>query len=64
MWRELPTGEGFADLVFLPRKNVDLPALVVELKKTSLPIRRSSRSSDANTPKKPRNIRAMCFWSG
>ncbi|MBD5130931.1 MAG: AAA family ATPase [Ruminococcaceae bacterium] len=33
MWRELPTGEGFADLVFLPRKNVDLPALVVELKK-------------------------------
>lgn len=32
MWRELPTGEGFADLVFLPRKNVDLPALVVELK--------------------------------
>lgn len=33
MWRELPTGEGFADLVFLPRKNVDLPAMVVELKK-------------------------------
>ncbi len=32
MWRELPAGEGFADLVFLPRKNVDLPALVVELK--------------------------------
>lgn len=30
---ELPTGEGFADMVFLPRRNVDLPALVVELKK-------------------------------
>ena len=30
--RELPTGKGFADLVFIPRKNVDSPALVVELK--------------------------------
>lgn len=30
--RELPTGKGFADLVLLPRKNVDTPAIVVELK--------------------------------
>lgn len=31
--RELPTGKGFADLVFLPRKNhPDKPALLVELK--------------------------------
>jgi hypothetical protein len=31
--RELPTGKGFADLVFLPRKNhLDKPAIVVELK--------------------------------
>jgi hypothetical protein len=31
--RELPTGKGFADIVFLPRKNhLDKPALVVELK--------------------------------
>ncbi len=30
--RELPTGKGFADIVFLPRKNVDKPALVIELK--------------------------------
>ncbi len=30
--RELASGKGFADLVFLPRKNVDKPALVVELK--------------------------------
>jgi len=30
--RELASGKGFADLVFLPRKNVDSPALVVELK--------------------------------
>ena len=30
--RELPSGKGFADLVFIPRKNVDSPAIVVELK--------------------------------
>ncbi|GHV15560.1 hypothetical protein AGMMS49938_14080 [Fibrobacterales bacterium] len=31
--RELPTGKGFADLVFLPRPNhADKPAMVVELK--------------------------------
>lgn len=30
--REMPSGYGFADLVFLPKKNVDKPAMVVELK--------------------------------
>ena len=30
--RELPSGKGFADLVFIPRKNVDSPAIVLELK--------------------------------
>lgn len=30
--RELPTGKGFADIVFLPRKELDRPALLVELK--------------------------------
>lgn len=29
---ELPSGKGFADVVYLPRRNVDRPALVVELK--------------------------------
>ena len=32
MHRELATGKSFADIVFIPRKNVDLPALVIELK--------------------------------
>ena len=31
--REMPSGKGFADMVFVPRRNVDKPALVVELKK-------------------------------
>lgn len=31
--RELPTGKGFADIVYLPRKNhLDKPAMIVELK--------------------------------
>ena len=32
MHRELATGKGFADIVLIPRKNVDLPAMVIELK--------------------------------
>lgn len=30
--REMPLGKGFADIVFLPLKNTDKPAMVVELK--------------------------------
>ena len=30
--RELPTGEGFADIAFLPRQKTDSPALLIELK--------------------------------
>ena len=32
MNRELPTGKGFADIVLIPRKNVESPAIVLELK--------------------------------
>ena len=32
MHRELATGKGFADLVFIPRRNVNSPALLIELK--------------------------------
>lgn len=31
--RELATGKGFADLVFIPRKDKNFPAMIVELKK-------------------------------
>ena len=30
--RELASGKGFADLVFIPRKNVEKPAIIMELK--------------------------------
>lgn len=29
---EMPSGKGFADVVYLPRRNVDKPALIIELK--------------------------------
>ncbi len=32
MHHELPTGKGFADIVYIPRKTSDAPALVIELK--------------------------------
>lgn len=31
-WEELPGGEGYADIVYLPKKESDWPALVIELK--------------------------------
>lgn len=31
-WEELPSGEDYADIVYLPKKDSDWPALVVELK--------------------------------
>lgn len=30
--REFPTGKGFADVVFIPRKNIENPVIIVELK--------------------------------
>ena len=30
--REMPTGKGYADIVFLPHKDSDKPAMIVELK--------------------------------
>ncbi len=30
--REVPFGKGYADLVFMPKKNKDVPAMIVELK--------------------------------
>ena len=30
--REMPTGKGFADFVFIPKSNIDKPAMIIELK--------------------------------
>ena len=32
MFEELPAGAGYADLVYIPKRNAILPALVIELK--------------------------------
>lgn len=36
--REMPAGEGFADLVFIPKPGVDAPGMVVELKRGGTPV--------------------------
>lgn len=35
IFRELPSGKGFADLTFIPRKVIDTPAMVIELEYNS-----------------------------
>lgn len=30
--REFPSGSGFADIVYIPKKNIDKPAMIIELK--------------------------------
>ena len=32
LFRELPTGEGFADIVYIPKKKSEYPAILIELK--------------------------------
>jgi hypothetical protein len=32
IYRELPAGNGFADIAFIPKKHIDKPAIIVELK--------------------------------
>ena len=50
--REYPTGEGYADLVLIPRKNVDSPALVIELKYDKDTKAAISQIKDRNYPQK------------
>ena len=50
--REYPTGEGYADLVLIPRKNVDSPALVIELKYDKGTKAAINQIKDKNYPQK------------
>ena len=50
--REYPTGEGYADLVLIPRKNVESPALVIELKYDKNTKAAISQIKDRNYPQK------------
>lgn len=50
--REYPTGEGYADLVLIPRKNVDSPALVIELKYNKEAKAAISQIKNRNYPQK------------
>ena len=50
--REYPTGEGYADLVLIPRKNIESPALVIELKYNKDAHAAISQIKDKNYPQK------------
>ena len=50
--REYPTGLGYADLVLIPRKEVDSPALVIELKYNKDAQAAISQIKDRNYPEK------------
>ena len=49
--REMPSGNGYADLAFLPRKHSDKPAMVVELKYNQSPENAISQIKEKNYPK-------------
>jgi len=50
--REYASGKGFADLVMIPRKNVDKPALIVELKKDKTAKTGIDQIKERNYPQK------------
>ena len=50
--REYATGKGFADLVMIPRNNVDKPAIIVELKKDKTAKTGIDQIKERNYPQK------------
>ena len=62
MHRELPTGKGFADIVFIPRRHINKPTIVIELKynkNSALPLHKLSQS---NIPTCSKTIAAKYCW--
>ena len=65
VYRELPTGKGFADMVFIPRKKFpDKPALVVELKWDKSAKGAISQIKQKQYCKVWRNMQEIFFWQG
>lgn len=56
--RELPTGKGFADIVLIPRRNVDKPAVVLELKYNK------SAEGAIKQIKEKQYVEALCDYVG
>ncbi len=62
-FEELPSGDGYVDLVYLPKKLSPLPALVIELKWNQSAAGQSPRLRPGGTPR-PYRITAgrFCWW--
>ena len=60
----LPAGKGFADLVFLPRKNhLDKPAMIIELKWINPLIGQLCKLKTENTQKPYTISKSIFYWS-
>ena len=64
VYRELPTGKGLADMVFLPRRQFpDKPALVVELKWNHSAEGALAQIKENNTVRASKIIgEIFCWW--
>ena len=62
--REFATGKGYADLVFIPRKTVDAPALVVELKREQSAGTAITQIKEKNYPEKIREYTGKILLVG
>ena len=55
--REFPSGDGFADLAFIPRKGMNVPAMVIELKYDKTAEGAISQIKNKNYTEKPQAYR-------
>ena len=63
VYREFPSGSGFADIVYLPRKEFpDKPALIVELKWNKFGRRRNSPDIKKQYSRIWKIIQEICCW--
>lgn len=60
----MPSGKGYADIVFLPRKHSDKPAMIVELKWNKAAEGAIGQIKKKNMWMLCRNIRMMFCWWG
>ena len=59
---ELPTGKGFADVVYLPKRDINRLALIVELKWDKSAKGAIRQIKEKNMPPGFRDIQGIFFW--
>lgn len=62
-WEELPSGDGYADIVYLPKHDSDYPALVIELKWNKTADGAIDQIKRMQYPKAIEDFWEIFFWS-